>query len=675
MPVPPELQAALDVNLSTQEVVDILCKYHSIPRQVDSGDEDEDEYVPYPSWSDIWEGEYWSTWQPLGKYLGYYLQNRFHYRRRPLAPSDPLANTRRTLRGRIIAWLCNSQREQNMFWILDPLITLCGDTRLGASYAARTFMGISKQTNQFGAHLHLDHKNTWDNAIRDLVVILAKACPQYRSLVARALMLDDPMILGKTAHLQFKKLIVEPWEVIRVSHPHYPSKPLLIIIDIFSLHLQWGYPEDWQHELIGLISDYAQSHQNSPLLWLFCSHPASRLLQLLDKAIHPPQCVLLTVSLNDAETQRDTRYLLDEGFRRIRNRHNIDDTQVWPSEEQLSRLTSAICGVHYFTNVVLNFIDCGGRNPQDQVDVCLKYMDGIPQPSVSAPFHIDYFYRQFISDIPPDIQPDALHILEALGSGWKLRNARGVAHLLGIDQSRFYRVLDHFRSVLKIPPPELPDGKIEDHSVEGRTFLSFLCWEYPHSPIALQSISHILHSRPTIFLLLKEMKWTPSRPIDHFHRVVELRRFAQSFHYLYGMIDNFEDLPAVVYDDIRDFDFRFLVSGLRVYPFVCYFVLQWLFSHRAHLPDLVRTDAKSTSDQQLIDKCRGFARPLELTSETCPQDLHGYRFLNPQPFPVHLPGYALLGYGAQTVLIILCEDGDDVYGEFTFHSLEMLDDI
>ncbi|KAF9442192.1 hypothetical protein P691DRAFT_504133 [Macrolepiota fuliginosa MF-IS2] len=438
-------------------------------------------------------------------------------------------------------------------------------------------MGITKETKQFGAHLHLDYQFTWDNAIPDLIVMLSKACLQYQNLVTRVLMLDDPMILRKTTHLQFKKLIVEPWEAIRTSHPHYLSKPLLIIIDTFSLHPQWDYPEAWQRELIGLISDYSQLHQNSPLLWLFCSRPAPGLWQLLDQAAHPLRCELASVSLHDAEAQRDTRYLLDEGFRRIRHRHNIDDTQTWPSEEQLSRLTKAISGIYFCTNVILNFIDRGGGKPQDLIDVCLKYMDGIPEPSVSGLFHIDYFYRQFISDIPPDIQPDALHILEALGSTRRLRNARDLAHLLGIDQSRFYYILGHFHSVLKIPPPELPSGEIEGHSLEARTFLPFLHWEYRGSPILLHSVSHMLRSRPTIFSLLNEMRWTPSRPIDHFHRVVELTRFVQSFEYLEVLSDILEDLPDVVYDHVRNFDFRFLVSGPQTSPLACHAILQWLF--------------------------------------------------------------------------------------------------
>ncbi|KAF9440830.1 hypothetical protein P691DRAFT_764893 [Macrolepiota fuliginosa MF-IS2] len=400
MPIPPELQAALDVNLSTQEVIDTLCKYYSIPRQVDSGDEDEDKYDPYPSWREIWEGEHWSTWKPLGKCLRYYPRD-WRCFQRPLDSSNPLANIRRTLRGRIITWLCNTQREQNMFWILDPLVLWSDNARFVASYTARTFMGISKKTNQFGAYLHLDGSHTLSNAIHNLVVALAEACPQYRSLVTRALALDDPMILEKTAHLQFKKLIIEPWEAVRVSHPHYLSKPLLIMIDMFSFCIERGYQRNYHRELIGLINDYAQSHQNSPLLWIFCTHPALHPSQILDKAVHPLQCALSSVSLNDPEAHRDTRYLLNEGFHRIRHRHNIDNTQMWPSEEQLSRLTSAICGTLYFTNAVLNFVDCGGSNPQDQVDACLKYMDGIPEPSVSEPFHMDYFYRQFISDIPP----------------------------------------------------------------------------------------------------------------------------------------------------------------------------------------------------------------------------------------------------------------------------------
>ncbi|KAF9441180.1 hypothetical protein P691DRAFT_813480 [Macrolepiota fuliginosa MF-IS2] len=161
------------------------------------------------------------------------------------------------------------------------------------------------------------------------------------------------------------------------------------------------------------------------------------------------------------------------------------------------------------------------------------------------------------------------------------------------------------------------------------------------------------------------MRWTPSQPIDHFHRVAALRIFAQLFSYLVRLVDAPPDLPAVVYDHIRDFDFRYLVKGPRTDPFTCHAILQWLFSQRAHLPDLVRTDAKSASDHQLIEKCKNFARPIEL---------HGLDRLNLQPFPVRPPSYALLGHGAQTVLIILCEGGG-VWGEFTFYSLEMLDDI
>ncbi|KAF9441435.1 hypothetical protein P691DRAFT_812788 [Macrolepiota fuliginosa MF-IS2] len=277
-------------------------------------------------------------------------------------------------------------------------------------------------------------------------------------------------------------------------------------------------------------------------------------------------------------------------------------------------------------------------------------MDGIPEPSALAPLHINYFYRQFISDIPPDIQPDALRILEALGSARTLRNAHDVAHLLGIDQSRFYCVLEHFHSVLKIPPPKLPDGRIEDHSIEPWTFLDFLYWEYRQSPITLQS----------------EIRWTPSQPIDHFHRVAALRTFTRLFTHSVQLINALSDLPAVVYDHIRDFDFRYLVEGPRANPSRCHIVLQWLFSHRAHLPDLVRTDAKSAFDHQLIEKCTNFTRPIKL---------HGLDHFNLQPFPVRPPRYALLSHGAQTVLIILCEDSDDVWGEYTFYSLEMLDDI
>ncbi|KAF9448482.1 hypothetical protein P691DRAFT_759856 [Macrolepiota fuliginosa MF-IS2] len=308
---------------------------------------------------------------------------------------------------------------------------------------------------------------------------------------------------------------------------------------------------------------------------------------------------------------------------------------MWPSEEQLSRLTKATSSVYFCTDVVLNFIGCGGRKPQDLVDVCLKYMDGIPEPSVSRPFHIYHFYHQFVSNIQPDIQPDTLRILAALGSPLSLRNARDVAHVLGIDQSRLYCVLEHLCSVLKIPPPELQDGEIEDYSVELGSFLRFIHLEYGGSPTLLQSVSHMLRSHPTISSLLNKMRWTPSQPIDHFHHIVVLRRFAQSFEYLVTLSDIFEDLPAV--------------SRALVLVHTC-----------------VTSFSNGCFHAVLIYLILNFTIPLEL---------HDRVRFNFQPFPVHPPKYVLLGYGAHTVLIISCKSDDDEYGEFMFYSLEMLDDI
>ncbi|KAF9449451.1 hypothetical protein P691DRAFT_727954, partial [Macrolepiota fuliginosa MF-IS2] len=383
MAIPPELQAALDENLSTQEVVNILRRYHSLPQKSHNDDKNKYKYKP-PSWGDIWRGGYWDTWQPLRKYLA-----DFAWSHEFLAPSDPLANIRRRLRGRIITWLCNAQREKNVFWILDPLVVPdLHIVTVRASYAARAFMGISEETNRFG--VYINHVLTRD--IHELVAKLAKACPQYRSLVARVLV-EDPMITWKTIRVQLKRLIVEPWEIIRVSHPYYLSNPLLIIIDICDSKYKRQEYSETLDVFIELARDYSQSRRSSPLLWLFCSHPVPSIWRRLVQATYPVWCELWRASLNDAEAQRDTRYLLDEGFRMIRNRHNIHDTEAWPSEEQLSTLTKVISGVYYFADAVLAFIDCGRGKPQDQANACLKYMDGIPDPSVSAPFRtVDYFY-------------------------------------------------------------------------------------------------------------------------------------------------------------------------------------------------------------------------------------------------------------------------------------------
>ncbi|KAF9449453.1 hypothetical protein P691DRAFT_566228 [Macrolepiota fuliginosa MF-IS2] len=430
-------------------------------------------------------------------------------------------------------------------------------------------MGISKEIDRFGACMTCS--SIW--SVRVLVTKLAKACPQYRNLVTQVLV-DDPMILEKTIHIQFKKLIVDPWEVIRVSHPHYLSRPLLIMVNIFN-----GGDPEVNDEFIGLIRDYSQARQNSPLLWLICSYSEPSLWRRLVQAAYPNWCELWRVSLTDAEAQKDTRYLLDEGFRKIRNRHNIDDTEPWPSEEQASMLTKAMSGIPYFVDAVLKFIDCGRGKPQDQVKLCLKYVDGIPDSSVSAPFRtVDYFYNQFISNLPLDIQPDALRILETLDNARLCHNMdlRIVAHLLGMGQSRLYYVLDGFHSVLQIPPPESPNLEIIPQTAELGTFVGFLERRYSGSSIFFQSLSRILASYPTRSSALKAMRWTPSKPINHFHTVGRLMETAQSLSWIYRPTSSSSPGDPVVYDHIRDFDFRRIASGFRT-DALCHTFLQWLF--------------------------------------------------------------------------------------------------
>lgn len=484
---------------------------------------------------------------------------------------DPRLNTRKELRGRLVSWLCNVKRDRNIFWVTEPPGTPNDLT------AAKTFAVICTEIRRLGVYYDF----TATNVVSGLAGQLAARHPPYRSLLAKQF-IDIPTLRKQSVRSQLKKLIFEPWRALQTSHPHYVTTPPVIILDWCDDHLHSSI-----RELFELISEYSLPNHCS-LLWVFvgCPGPGVRPAKQ-NRSLLPAPCENIQLSINDNEVPEDTELILRHSFHRFRQEHKemFDEDEVWPSREQISELVKIISGVLEFVDVVLRFINSEENGPKAQLDAFLAYMANSPSPSDLTRYRtLDHFYIHALSNIPSDVLPDAIDILQCLYYVYPTiyLNPRHLAYLLGLQQGVFSRAFTHLQwaTVLTTQLPQLL-GRC-DLDLLFRNFVrdssrsrdTFPIWSA--LPVVRAFLRVLSHSHSFLHML-KEMKWTPSEPLEYISEVSFLVTSALGKMWRIPIDTQPLLKETTLYDNFGSFDFRCLVSvGHKIPPLIFAKFLQWL---------------------------------------------------------------------------------------------------
>lgn len=134
--------------------------------------------------------------------------------------------TRQSLRGRINDWIVKPERHWRMLWVLGP-------AGVGKSAVAQTIAEETKAAGRLGASCffsRLNDRNDPDRVIPTIAYQLAVKHPTYKKIISQRLA-DDSTILEKNRRVQFRELIIEPFQFIMTQHPSTVPEPLLIIFD------------------------------------------------------------------------------------------------------------------------------------------------------------------------------------------------------------------------------------------------------------------------------------------------------------------------------------------------------------------------------------------------------------------------------------------------------------
>ncbi|KAF9444578.1 hypothetical protein P691DRAFT_786500 [Macrolepiota fuliginosa MF-IS2] len=376
--------------------------------------------------------------------------------------------TRQSVLGRLLIWICGEQNGWGMKWLHGP-------AGVGKSAVAQTFAEDCQSRNCLGEAFFFSRLKGFDKPlyiIPTLAYQLAVNLPGYKAILGQ-LLADDPAVLQKAMHIQFRKLIIEPFSMITSNNSSAIQRPYVIILD----GLDECEGESAQCEIIEMISEVTRLRSDLPLLWLICSRSESHLKMTflrVDFMINCGQEELLI----DRETREDVDQYLRDGLQKIRIKYrDVITSELWPGERLISRVQYIASGLFVLASSALDYVqDPEYANPEDRLRSLLSFFKGTNHFTSNPLAALDLLYTHILSTVPDHALPIALRILcvcvRSTHSFQYPPTMKDICDYLHLDKNAAYSALRKLHSVMRIPTP----GKfqLEQLDFHHLSFLDFL---------------------------------------------------------------------------------------------------------------------------------------------------------------------------------------------------------
>ncbi|KAF9450481.1 hypothetical protein P691DRAFT_773893 [Macrolepiota fuliginosa MF-IS2] len=379
--------------------------------------------------------------------------------------------TRQTLLGKVSSWIANADRDWSLLWIY-------GSAGVGKSALAQTIAEHCRdQLGRLGAALFISKKSGHfrpDRFFPTVAYQIATSFPPYRYLISQ-LLKDHPTILEQDSATQFRKLISEPFALLKTQGKLAPSMPLLIVLDGLD---ECGVQEA-QFEFVEAIGEYVRLAKDHSLLWVICSRPESHLKTAFLKFATGSGCKKEQISVR-GEGENDVFLYLQDSLSNIRDKYlyvfDPDSTILWPSNIELRTLSKAASGLFSFASSAIRSVgDSGVGDPQGQLTTFLESYESnhFAKAGENPLLPLDRDYIDILSSVPHDTLPITLRILAFCA--YNPRHPllpRELCNFLCLDPAVFLESLCEVHSVVDIPFP-VPD-QIDRFNLYHSSFGQFL---------------------------------------------------------------------------------------------------------------------------------------------------------------------------------------------------------
>ncbi|XP_006458647.1 hypothetical protein AGABI2DRAFT_200449, partial [Agaricus bisporus var. bisporus H97] len=252
--------------------------------------------------------------------------------------------TRQRILDTLNNWLIN--HIWKIFWLNGPAGT-------GKSAVAQTFAEVCLEQGRLGAAYFFFRSSGRDDPrtlIPSLAYQLAVNVPDYGNLLGHAIAFD-PSIFQKTPRVQLRRLIVEPFTLLRAQGHWVNRTPLLIILD--------GLDEcngiQAQCEIVEMVGEIVRLKKDLPLLWLIASRPEPHLQYIFSRADFSIDCKKATLVI-DADTRNDVNRYLRDSFIDIRTKFPLVTDVAWPSQAQSQLVEDIASGLFALAATIVRYI-------------------------------------------------------------------------------------------------------------------------------------------------------------------------------------------------------------------------------------------------------------------------------------------------------------------------------
>ena len=346
-----------------------------------------------------------------------------------------LRGTRESVLDGIMQWATDPQ-DRHVFW-------LNGLAGTGKSTIAQTFSEKVAKTGTLGASFfcsrdYLDRKEL-KNIFPTLSYQLACRYPAFRSQIIRTIK-QDPSVASGSLISQLKNLIVDPLSSTGI--------PCVIVVDALDECVD-------DQPASAILSVLGRHAKQLPFVKFFITgRPEPRIrigfrLPLLE----PFTQIFLLHEVNLANLEEDIRlYLREKLGAFVKRRSDLDLSDPWPSDDDLTTLTKKSSGLFIFASTLARFIGSEYHEPNKRLQLIVSPPDSTDHEGRAG---IDPLYTQVFLLAFSDVEETAVfenlrRVLGAVVLAFNPLSGGQISKILSIDTS-IATTLRHLHSVLLVP--------------------------------------------------------------------------------------------------------------------------------------------------------------------------------------------------------------------------------
>ena len=356
-----------------------------------------------------------------------------------------LRGTREAVLDEILRWAEDPQ-DRHVFW-------LNGLAGTGKSTIAQTFSEMVSKAGILGASFfcsrdYLDRREL-KNIFPTLAYQLACRYPAFRRHIIPAIK-QDPTVASNSLISQLEDLIVRPLVSTNIS--------CVIVVDALD--------ECIDKEPASAILSVLGRHVNQLLSveFFITGRPEPRIRTGFRLPLLVPLTkIFLLHEVKLSTVDGDIRLYLQEKLTAVsKRRSDLDLSDPWPCDEDLTTLTKKSSGLFIFASTLVRFIESEYHDPNEQLQLIIASPDSTTHEGRAG---IDLLYTQILANAFSDAKdtslfPNVRRVLGAVVVAFNPLSRVQIAGILGANPSLIARSLRHLHSVLLVPKDDSKEIRV-----------------------------------------------------------------------------------------------------------------------------------------------------------------------------------------------------------------------